>query len=59
MAQQKTKSRTPEKILTPVNIIWENILFISVFGTIDSIRVQEIMSTMLSKVVETGSKIII
>lgn len=46
-------------IPTPVNIIWEGILMISIFGHIDSSRAQEIMETMLNKLVDTGSKVII
>ena len=44
---------------TPVNILWDGILMLPVFGTIDSNRVQEIMETMLEKVIDTNSKVII
>ena len=56
MAKKQEKSTT---IPTPVNIIWEKILFIPVFGTIDSMRAQEIMESMLDKLMVTGSKVII
>ena len=44
---------------TPVNILWDNVLLIPVFGTMDSTRAQAIMETILQKIVETGSKAII
>jgi len=47
------------EIPTPVNILWENVLMIPLFGTIDSKRAQEIMETMLTKVIDTGCKTII
>ena len=47
------------EIPTPVNILWENILMLPIFGTVDSKRAQDIMESMLTKIVEDGSKIII
>ena len=44
---------------TPVNMLWDKILMLPIFGTIDSARSQEIMETMLKKIVDTKSKIII
>ncbi len=44
---------------TPVNILWDNILMIPIFGLIDSKRAQEIMESMLRKIVDTESKVII
>lgn len=44
---------------TPVNELWEGILLLSVFGTIDSARSKEMMETMLAKVVETSAKVIV
>ena len=44
---------------TPVNILWEKILMLPIFGTIDSARAQEIMESMLDKIITTGSKVII
>ena len=46
-------------VLTPVNVIWEGILLIPISGTIDSKRAQEIMETILNKIIETKSKSII
>ena len=46
-------------VLTPVNVIWEGILLIPISGTIDSKRAQEIMETILNKIMETKSKSII
>jgi len=47
------------EIPTPVNILWDNVLMIPLFGTIDSKRGQEIMETMLTKVIDTGYKTVI
>ena len=44
---------------TPVNELWDGILLLSVFGTIDSARSKEMMETMLAKVVQTSAKIIV
>ena len=46
-------------ISTPVNILWENILMLAIFGIVDSNRTQNIMEAMLTKIMETGSKSII
>jgi len=44
---------------TPVNVLWDKILMLPIFGMIDSARSQEIMETMLNKIIETNSKVII
>ena len=46
-------------VLAPVNVIWKGILLIPISGTIDSKRAQEIMETILNKIMETKSKSII
>lgn len=48
-----------EEILTPVNILWENILLITIFGVVDSKRAQQIMEGMLTKILDTEAKTII
>jgi len=52
------ETKTTE-ILTPVNVLWDNILMVSIFGILDSNRAQELMETMLAKIVESGYKTII
>lgn len=42
-----------------VTILWEDILMLPIVGTVDSKRAQEIMETMLAKIQETESKVII
>lgn len=54
-----TTGRKETLVPTPVTILWENILMLPIVGTIDSRRVQEIMDTMLAKILETESKVII
>ena len=53
----ETENSNAEKI--PVNILWDGILMIPIFGLIDSKRAQDIMDSMLKKVIETKSKVII
>lgn len=47
------------QVSTQINMLWEGILMTSVFGTIDSGRVQEIMNSILKKVMDTGYKTVI
>ena len=47
------------EIPTPVNILWENVLLIPIIGILDSKRAQEIIKTMLTKIMETGYMAII
>jgi len=56
MAEKQEKGNN---IATPVNILWEGILMIPIFGTVDSSRAQEIMESMFSKIIDAGSKVII
>ncbi|MCX2978777.1 STAS domain-containing protein [Candidatus Marimicrobium litorale] len=44
---------------TPVNELWDGILLLSVFGTVDSARSKEMMDAMLAKVVQTSAKVIV
>ena len=44
---------------TPVNELWDGILLLSIFGNIDSARSQQMMESMLAKVITTNAKIII
>ena len=53
---EETKSNA---VSTPVNILWENMLMVPIFGVVDSKRVQDIMETMLNKITETGYKTVI
>ena len=55
MAKKKENNPIP----TPVNVLWEGILLIPISGTIDSKRAQEIMETILKKIIETKSKSVI
>ena len=54
-----TTGRREIAIPTPVAVLWENILVLSIIGTIDSKRAQEVMEIVLAKILETESKIII
>ncbi|MBN1843855.1 MAG: STAS domain-containing protein [Deltaproteobacteria bacterium] len=56
MAKEEKKGTT---IATPINILWENILMIPIFGAIDSKQAQEIMENILTRISDSGSKVII
>ena len=43
----------------PVTIIWDEVLLLSVNGIVDSVRAQVIMESVLQKIRDTGSKILI
>ena len=47
------------ELSTPVSTIWDGILMLPIVGIIDSKRAQEIMDTMLLKITETQSSVII
>lgn len=55
MANEKEEAQIP----TPVNILWEKTLLIPIFGTVDSQRAQEIMESMLKKILEIEAKVVI
>ena len=59
MVKEKAVLKTMLAVSTPVTILWENILMLPLVGTIDSKRGQEIMETMLAKILETEAKFII
>ncbi|MCG8576761.1 MAG: STAS domain-containing protein [Flavobacteriales bacterium] len=45
--------------VNPIHVVWEGILLLPVYGVIDSKRGQDIMESMLEKIVDTQSKVII
>ena len=55
MAPEKQEIPLP----TPVTELWVNILMLPIVGAVDSKRAQEIMDTMLNKILETEAKTII
>jgi len=55
----KEKAKIETQIPTPVNVLWENVLMLSIFGEIDSKRAQEIMEVILAKIQDTEAKSII
>ena len=44
---------------TPVNILWDRILMLAIFGVLDSARSQDVMDAVLNKIIATKSKVII
>lgn len=61
MTQQKIAEQTEAimQMSTPVAAIWEGILLLPIVGIIDSARANEIMNSILSKILETQAKVII
>ncbi|MBF0231762.1 MAG: STAS domain-containing protein, partial [Desulfamplus sp.] len=55
----REQSRTIMEISTPAIKLWDRIVVLPVVGVVDSVRAQQMMSTMLQKIAETSSKVII
>ena len=55
----KEQSRTIMEISTPAIKLWDRIVILPVVGVVDSLRAQQMMDTMLKKITETSSKVII
>jgi rsbT co-antagonist protein RsbR len=53
------QSKTIREISTPTIELWDRVLVLPVVGVIDSMRAQQMTDTMLSKIKETSSKVII
>ena len=53
------QSRSLMAMSTPVTAIWDRILMLPIVGLIDSKRSQEIMNSMLEKISDTRSRVII
>src|SRR5690606_7068768 len=47
------------ELSTPVVKLWEGVLALPLIGTLDSARTQTVMETLLQRVVDTGSEIVI
>lgn len=55
----REQSRTIREMSTPTIKLWEGVLVLPVVGIVDSMRAQHMMDSMLNKIMETYSKIII
>ncbi len=55
----KEQSRTIMEISTPAIKLWDRIVILPVVGVVDSLRAQQMMTTMLKKIMETSAKVII
>jgi len=55
----KEQSRTIMEISTPAIKLWDRIIILPVVGVVDSLRAQQMMNTMLNKIMETSAKVII
>jgi rsbT co-antagonist protein RsbR len=53
------QSRTILEISTPAIKLWDRIIVLPVVGVIDSLRAQQMMEAMLTKIMATSSKVII
>ena len=57
--KMQEQSRTIMEISTPAIKLWDRVVVLPVVGVIDSLRAQQMMHTMLKKITETLSKVII
>lgn len=55
----KEQSRTIREMSTPTIELWKGVLVLPVVGVVDSMRAQHMMESMLNKIAETHSKVII
>jgi rsbT co-antagonist protein RsbR len=56
IAQQR---KTISELETPVIQVWDGILALPIVGSIDTARAQEMNETLLNRIVETGSEIVL
>jgi len=56
---KETVGRAGAADITPVNILFKGILMIPITGTVDSKRAQEIMESILAKILDTEAKVVI
>jgi len=55
----KEQSATIREMSTPTIKLWQDILVLPIVGVIDSIRAQHMMESILNKILETSSKVVI
>jgi rsbT co-antagonist protein RsbR len=55
----REQSRSILELSTPVVQVWEGILALPIVGAVDTARTQQIMENLLTKIVETGSSVVI
>ena len=55
----REQARTIREISTPAIVLWDGIVILPVVGVIDSVRAQQMMETMLTKIAETACKVMI
>ncbi len=55
----REQSQTIREMSTPTIELWEGVLVLPVVGVVDSMRAQHMMESMLNKIMETYSKVII
>ncbi|WPC44323.1 PAS domain-containing protein [Clostridium sp. JS66] len=55
----KEQSHTIREMSTPTIELWDGVLVLPVLGVVDSMRAQHMMDSMLNKIAETYSKVII
>lgn len=57
--QLREQARTIRDISTPAIQLWDGVVVLPVVGVIDSVRAQQMMDTMLTKIAETACKVMI
>lgn len=56
---EKKNYEVLNELAIPINVIWDKILFVPLIGTLDTSRGQNLLESMLNKILATESKIII
>jgi len=59
VSELEEQRRTISELQTPVIQVWEGILALPIVGGLDTQRTQETTESLLQKIVETGSEIVI
>lgn len=58
-AYVREQQRSIQELSTPVVEVWEGILALPIIGSVDTARTQQMMEGLLTKIVDTGSAVVI
>jgi rsbT co-antagonist protein RsbR len=58
-AQIEAQQRTIAELQTPVIQVWDRVLVLPIVGSLDTARTMQMTETLLDRIVETGSEIVL
>jgi rsbT co-antagonist protein RsbR len=58
-AQIEAQQRTIAELQTPVIQVWDRVLVLPIVGSLDTARTMQMTETLLERIVETGSEIVL